>query len=330
MNPAIRKISVIAPARLHFGFLDPDGAGQRRYGSVGLALSAPVVSISAERASQLHVSGPQAQRVRTFFDRMQVHCGFPAQARIEIHEAIVEHSGLGSGTQLGLAVGLALSRLYGLDLQVRDVAAIVQRGSRSGIGVGAFESGGFLVDGGRGAREGIPPIVARNAFPEAWRIVLVFDDGSRGLHGADEMAAFGDLPPFPDSVSGALCRLILMQALPALSEGDFDAFSCSIGELQRITGDHFSSAQGGRFASPRVARVLKWFEGRGVRGLGQSSWGPTGFAIVKSQADAERFIGEIRIEGISDEGVSFKVCAGRNKGGVIDDASSQRHSALAG
>jgi len=159
--------------------------------------------------------------------------------------------------------------------------------------------------------------------------VLVFDGGARGLHGSDEVAAFGKLPPFPDNVSTALCRQVLMQALPALSEGDFDAFSCAIGELQRVTGDHFSSAQGGRFSSSRVARVLKWFEGRGVRGIGQSSWGPTGFAIVRSEADAERFLGEIRTEGLAADGISFKVCTGRNQGGVIDDASSQRHSALA-
>ena len=329
MKPAVRKISVIAPARLHFGFLDPDGTGARRYGSVGLALNAPVASISVERASALQVVGPQAQRVRAFVERLRARCNFPAQARVEIHEAIDEHAGLGSGTQLGLAAGLALSRLYERDIPAREVAAIVGRGNRSGIGVGAFEAGGFLVDGGRSAEEEVPSIVARIAFPEEWRIVLVFDNASRGLHGVDEVAAFASLPRFSEVASGGLCRLVLLQALPALAGRDFDLFSNAIGELQRITGDHFSSAQGGRFASPRVARVLQWFEDRGVHGIGQSSWGPTGFAIVSSQAEAERLVGELRAENLVDPAISVKVCAGRNEGGVIEDAGSQRRSALA-
>lgn len=330
MNTAIRKLSVVAPARLHFGFLDPDGTGARRFGSAGLAVDAPVVSLSVERSSQLQVSGPQAQRVLAFFESMRERCGFPALARIEVYEAIPEHAGLGSGTQLALAVGMALSRLHGLNLSVRDVAGMIQRGSRSGIGVGAFESGGFLVDGGRGSGDDVPPVVARIAFPEAWRIVLVFDLAARGLHGPEEAAAFANLPRFPEGAAGRLSRLILLQALPALAECDFESFSQAIGELQRVTGDHFSPAQGGRYASPRVARVLDWLDAQGLRGIGQSSWGPTGFAIVRSQAEADRLIGELRMQGIAAAEVGFKVCAGRNGGGAIETGGLLRHSALAG
>src|SRR5258708_25991378 len=80
-----------------------------------------------------------------------------------------------------------------------------------------------------------------------------------------------------------LCRLMLMQALPAMAERDIESFGNAIGELQRITGDYFAPAQGGRFASPAVAEVLAWFESQGIAGIGQSSWGPTGFAIVAGE-----------------------------------------------
>ena len=329
MNTAVRKISVIAPARLHFGFLDAGGKGRRRFGSVGLALSAPRVSLSVERGPQLEISGEQAQAAWKHVEALQAHSGNPVKARVEIHEAIPEHAGLGSGTQLGIALGVAIARLHGWNLTVRDVAALVHRGGRSGIGIGAFEAGGFLVDGGRADAGEAPPIVARLAFPSGWRIVLVSDRSSQGLHGAEEVAAFEKLPDFPEAASAALCRLVLLNALPAVAEQDFDAFSESIGELQRVTGDHFAPAQGGRFSSPRVARVLDWFEGRGIRGVGQSSWGPTGFAVVRAAVEAERLLAELRRQPWLSADIGLSVCAGRNEGGAIDVAEPLRQPVFA-
>jgi beta-ribofuranosylaminobenzene 5'-phosphate synthase len=318
MNSAIRKISVTAPARLHFGFLDPDGTGQRRFGSVGLALSGVHVRLSAERASVSAVSGAQAQRAQAYMEAMQARCRIPLRASIRIDEAIPEHAGLGSGTQLGIAVGIAVSRLYGLNLTVREVAAIVHRGNRSGIGIGAFEAGGFLVDGGRGQHTGIPPVVARVDFPPPWRVVLVCDRRSQGLHGAEETAAFGKLPRLAEHQSEALCRRILMQALPAAVERDFDAFSEAIGELQRVTGEYFAPAQGGRYSSGRVAEVLGWFERHGVHGVGQSSWGPTGFGLVRSQEQADRLVSQLRAELQLSPEIGLSVCGGRNEGGEVE------------
>src|SRR6185295_7964183 len=102
----------------------------------------------------------------------------------------------------------------------------------------------------------------------------------QGLHGEQELAAFRALPVFPESVSAQLCRLMLLQGLPALLEGDAEDFGLAIGELQRVIGDYFAPAQGGRFTSPRVAEALTWLEREGLAGVGQSSWGPTGFAVV--------------------------------------------------
>ena len=76
---------------------------------------------------------------------------------------------------------------------------------------------------------------------------------------------------------------MLMQALPALVERDIEGFGDAIGELQRITGDYFSPAQGGRFSSRAVAEALAWLESQGIAGVGQSSWGPTGFAIMAGE-----------------------------------------------
>jgi Predicted archaeal sugar kinases len=79
-----------------------------------------------------------------------------------------------------------------------------------------------------------------------------------------------------------------MTALPALAEGDIARFGSAITEMQRIMGDYFAPAQGARFLSPRVTEALAWLEANDASGVGQSSWGPTGFALLGSAAEAER------------------------------------------
>jgi predicted sugar kinase len=150
MTTGLRSVTVRAPARLHLGFLGLSGSMGRRFGSVGLTLDRLGSALTAERAPSFSVSGPQAQRAERFARTLLQRHRLPETCRIAIHATIPEHVGLGSGTQLAIAVGVAVSHLFGLDLPVRDIAALYDRGQRSGIGVGAFEQGGFLVDGGWG------------------------------------------------------------------------------------------------------------------------------------------------------------------------------------
>jgi len=317
MTTGLRSVAVRAPARLHLGFLDLNGSRGRRFGSVGLALDAPHVRLSVERASSFAVSGPQAQRVERFAHALFQSHGLPEGCRITIHEAIPQHAGLGSGTQLAIAVGVALGRLHGLRLDARGVAALYDRGRRSGIGVGAFEQGGFLVDGGKGASDQPPRVVSRIEFPADWRLLLVFDRSVQGLHGEAEVAAFRALPPFPESTSAHLCRLMLMQGLPALLEGELDAFGRAIGELQRVIGDYFAPAQGARFASERVAEVLEWLQSQGLTGVGQSSWGPTGFAIVGSESRALELARAAQARWGGAGPLRLMVCSARNHGSEV-------------
>ena len=74
-----------------------------------------------------------------------------------------------------------------------------------------------------------------------------------------------------------------MRLLPAVAEADLGAAGLAIGELQRVVGDYFAPAQGARFTSPDVAEILAWIEGQGSPASGQSSWGPTGFALLPDE-----------------------------------------------
>jgi beta-RFAP synthase len=192
----------------------------------------------------------------------------------------------------------------------------MQRGARSGIGIGAFEQGGLLLDGGRGADTIVPPILARMQFPSDWRILLVMDDTLAGVHGEAETQAFQALPEFPAQRAAHIAHLTLMQLLPALAEHDLDAFGAAVSAIQHIIGDYFAPAQGGgRYASPKVAHAMQWLEQLGIRCLGQSSWGPTGFAVVASEAEAQQFLQQIE-QKYPD--LRYAVSRASNTGSVVD------------
>src|SRR6185312_8672142 len=239
------SVTVTVPARLHFGFLDLNGGLGRRFGSIGLAVSDLRTRIVVSPAAEVAVTGPEAERARLYVERLRELLMLRGGCRVRVDAAAPSHAGLGSGTQLALAIAAGLRRLHGLPFDMRGDAIRLGRGGRSGIGIGLFDSGGVVVDGGRGASTDAAPIVSRMPFPEAWRIVLVLDPARIGVHGDDESAAFARLPPFAAVDAAHICRVVLMQALPALAESDLQNFAAAINEMQRLLGAYFAPLQGG-------------------------------------------------------------------------------------
>lgn len=315
-------VSLSCTARLHLGFLDLNGGLGRRFGSIGLSLDRPHTALRLSRAPRRSVTGPEAARAGAHLDAMQRFLGLEAPLALEMRSAIPAHSGLGSGTQLALLVASGVRRLHGLPDDLRGDAARLGRGARSGIGIGLFRSGGLVVDGGGALAaderpgQGTPPLLSRLAVPDSWRVLLVLDRAAHGLSGAGERAAFASLPPMADAVSGEICRRVLMQALPAAAESDLPAFGAAITRIQALLGDHFAPAQGGRFTSPAVAGVMAALASAGAVGIGQSSWGPSGFAFADGDAAAARLQEAVSLP----EGVDLMVCRGLNRG-VADPAS---------
>lgn len=311
------RARVIAPARLHMGFLDLGGSLGRRFGSIGVGVNEIATRLSMMPSDRLTAHGPGADRVVAAVSKFVSALEQDFAVEIRIEDAIPGHIGLGSGTQLELAVGMALSRLYGLDLAVRDLAPLVERGARSGIGIAVFEQGGLVVDGGRGENTVIPPVVARLEFPGDWRLILVLDERDLGLHGKDEIEAFRALPVFPAKEAEHLCHLLLMKGLPALVERDIRGFGEVIAELQRSVGDYFAPAQGGRFTSADVANALAFLEAHGAVGIGQSSWGPTGFCLVENATHGETLVTAARRRFAGTAGLRFLLATPRNKGADV-------------
>ena len=314
----VNEVCVTASARLHLGFLDLHGGLGRKFGGLGLAIGGPRTRVTLARADDTHVEGAEAARAQKLLERAIAALAPGVASHLTVHEAIPAHAGLGSGTQLALAIAGALRRLEDLDPDPAADAAFLERGGRSGLGAGLFTDGGFVVDGGRGLSGPTPPVVARLPFPPEWRVLLVMDPKAAGLHGDNEREAFAVLPPFEEAQAGDLCRRVLMQALPALAERDIEAFGAAIAHIQTVVGDYFAPAQGGRrFASAAVENLVARLMREGAVGGGQSSWGPTGFAFAQSDAQAREIFARVKA-GAKAEGLVLEIVEGLAHGAKID------------
>jgi beta-ribofuranosylaminobenzene 5'-phosphate synthase len=121
-----------------------------------------------------------------------------------------------------------------------------------------------------------------------------------------------------DSAAAHVCRLVLMQLVPGLMEADIETFGAAITEIQATVGGHFASAQGGSpWASPAVGRIARNLKEQGAFGIGQSSWGPTGFAYTSSEENAERLYDSL-IEAARADGLEILIARGRNRGASVE------------
>jgi beta-RFAP synthase len=276
------SVVVEAPARLHFGVLDLAGRLGRCFGGLGAAIPCPSLRLEATLAERLTAEGPDAERALEFAGRFLAYHHLTGGAQLKVHRAIPSHSGLGSGTQLGLSVARALADLYGLPHDVLELAQATARGRRSAIGTWAFALGGFIVEGGKRPESGnIAPLLARFTIPSTWRYVVAVPAGGRGLSGEAETKAFEELPAPSDREVERVSHLVLMQLLPSLVEGDLPSFGEALSLVQRITGGWFAAQQGGVFApgptEELVSRMADW----GACGVGQSSWGPAAYGLIE-------------------------------------------------
>jgi predicted sugar kinase len=110
-----------------------------------------------------------------------------------------------------------------------------------------------------------------------------------------------------------------MQLLPAIAERDFASVAASIGEMQHRLGDYFAPAQGGRWTSAAVGDALYHLRRAGTVGIGQTSWGPTGFALAPSLARAGELAAILRETAPA---LDIRVVTARNHGAEIAVASA--------
>jgi beta-ribofuranosylaminobenzene 5'-phosphate synthase len=282
-------VFVEAPARLHFGVLDLRGNLGRRFGGIGAGVPSPSLLLEARPAATLTVKGPPAdvERALEFGRRFLEHHHLAGGAEVCLHRTIPAHAGLGSGTQLALALARALAEQHELSTDPATLARAVGRGRRSGIGTWIFALGGFVLEGGRRSEgSDIAPLLTRLPMPAAWRYVIVVPKGEPGLAGEEEAAAFARLAVPDAHAVERVAHLVLMQLLPALAEANLAEFGAALSEIQRITGGWFADAQGGVFAPGQSAELVGRLREWGATGVGQSSWGPAVYGLSADAAAA--------------------------------------------
>ncbi len=302
---AFKEVRITTPSRLHFSLMDLNGQLGRIDGGFGLAINEPNFQIVAEPSNEIHVESiAYRERAYQILTRLQHIYQFPG-IKLKLLSEIPTHSGFGSGTQLSLGIASAVNTFYDLNLNVLELAAAVGRGGTSGIGIAAYDTGGFIVDGGHrfpeqkssflpsAATENIPPppILFRHTFPE-WQLLIVLPNCSR-IYGEEELNLFRTLCPQPASVASKLSHLLLFKILPAILEDDMQSFGEGLNQIQTFGWKKVEiDAQGAE-----LQQTLEFLQNNGALGAGVSSWGPAICAVSDDigglKRKAEEFLSKL-------------------------------------
>ena len=291
-----RTIHVAAPSRLHFGMFAFGDTGIRQFGGAGAMIERPGVRLTISPSAQLEVDGPLSDRAIDFARRWALARSVAEEprCRVEIVAAPRQHVGLGVGTQLGLSVAAGLNAFFDHSAESPpELARSVGRAKRSAVGTYGFAHGGLLAECGRLATEAVSPLDLRVELPGQWRFVLICPSGGEGLSGEAERRAFRGLPPVPTATTDRLVHEIHDHLMPAAAEARFDDFSESLYRYGHAAGMCFADQQNGPFAGPRLTELVRVVRRMGVRGVGQSSWGPTLFALLPGESEASRFVDQL-------------------------------------
>ena len=291
-------------------------------------LARPGMVLRVSPADRFEAAGPLAARVRGVVERFagcRKLAALPA-CRIEIVYAPPEHVGLGTGTQLALSVVAGLTAFLGeappesAELAAAGWAGLPARRSAPTVSHAAVSSSTPAKTPG----EPLAPLAQRVELPPAWRFVLVIPGHERGLSGDEERLAFEALPPVSASTTAQLREELAERLFPAAERGDFEQFGESLYRYGHAAGLCFAARQSGAFASPRVAELVATIRSLGVRGTGQSSWGPTVFALLESAQSADAF--RQRLSPVLAEGDEVVVTEPNNTG--AESCECQHHEAV--
>jgi len=327
------KIKVITPSRLHFSLIDLCGDLQRVDGGVGVALNRPNVILESELLpnSDIIVNDGLSSEIiydiaKNVMEKLEIDGGI----KFNLVSSYPSHVGLGSKTQLSLAVAFSINYLFTKRKTIFDLATIVKRGGTSGIGVNAFQKGGFILDAGhslgedrqknsflpsRASNAPPPPALVRYTVPEDWYFVIAIPRNCNEIEGTKELNIFQKYCPISKEDVGSVCRLILMVLLPSLYQKDIQAFGRGLSELQTIGFKNVEVDLQPTFIKELIQFMVK----NGAYGSGISSFGPATYGIVdglekarfleqKTKKFLEKFGGgRIYIANVNNEGMRFEI-----------------------
>lgn len=323
------QIDITTGSRLHFGLICNTLHAPWRFGGIGVMLRQPAWRLSiapiAADSDTIDADVDVASRIHDFLTRIRSHQNVTS-LQIQVHQNLALHTGLGSGTQLGLALSAAIEVMTHRRLQDDpfQLAQLADRAERSAIGTIGFARGGFLVDHGESRGDSLSRRVDRIAIPEGWRFILVHPVDSQGLSGEKEREFFGQRVHMPQTLIDDLEQQIQTEIAPAVRENRFEQFANSLEDYGQTVGAFYAGEQGGVFAHPAMTQLVSLLRANGISGMAQSSWGPLIAIPAASPDHAERIVRLIP-ETIDDSRLSVSVSEPLNTGATlrstVDDAS---------
>jgi len=331
------KIRITTPCRIHLSLIDENGYTNRIDGGIGLMLDRPNLVFEASNHAEefkieahkyyresIEVINEKASKVFKTFNINNKNFHF------SLKRYYPSHVGLGSKTQLSLAIATAIMKLKQINnVSIKELTKLMERGGTSGIGWRGFASGGFIVDAGHefgigkeketylpsSASKSADPALTifRHSIPEHWRFVLVIPNVKKGAYGDEEVSIFQKHAPIPKNEVNEVSHQILMKIIPGILNEDITCF----GEgLKRIQSIGFKKIEID-LQHDIVKNLLSFFESYGVKAYGMSSFGPSVVAITESDEEANILLRRVQ-RLISGFGGHIYICKPNNFGAKIE------------
>ncbi|MHA2179990.1 MAG: beta-ribofuranosylaminobenzene 5'-phosphate synthase [Promethearchaeota archaeon] len=331
------SLRITTPCRIHLSLIDENGYTGRVDGGIGLMLDRPNVVFEASNSAEefkieahnyyresIEVINEIASKVFKTFNISNKNFHF------NLKRYFPSHVGLGSKTQLSLAIITAITKLKKFErLSVEKLTQFVQRGGTSGIGWRGFETGGFILDGGHDfgvgkEKENFLPssaslssnpaiTISRHNIPDNWRFVLVIPNVKKGAFGDEEISVFQNNAPIPQKEVNEVSHQIIMKIIPGIIKNDLKCFGDGLKRIQSIGFKKIEI----NLQHQVVKDLLKFFEEYGLKAYGMSSFGPSVVGIVESDSEAEELLKTVQ-KNQKNGGGHIYICKPNNSGAKIE------------
>ena len=330
------KVRITTPCRIHLSLIDENGYTGRVDGGIGLMLDKPNVVFEASNSAKefkieahhyyresIDVINEKASKVFKLYKINNKNFHF------NLKQYYPSHVGLGSKTQLSLAIATAIAELKKLDVSHKTLTNVMGRGGTSGIGWRGFKTGGFILDGGHDFGEGeeketfLPSSAATSAdpaltifrydIPENWRFIVAMPNGKKGAYGDEEVSIFQSYTPIPKEEVNEVSPQILMKIIPGIIKKDLTCFGEGLGKVQSIG---FKKREI-ELQDPTVKDLLSFMKNYGVKAYGMSSFGPSVVGITESDSKAKGLLEAVKKQ-LRDVGGHFYLSKPNNTGVQIE------------
>jgi beta-ribofuranosylaminobenzene 5'-phosphate synthase len=322
------RIDVSTGSRLHFGLICGTAQTGWKFGGIGMMLRAPAWRISMQPCQcpqDLIIASSEATlRAAEFLKQMRTRISLPP-VNVTISAEVPFHTGLGGGTQLGLALAAAVELLstHRASHDPYQLAELAQRAERSAIGTAGFQNGGFLIDHGLLADPSHGRTVDRIAIPEDWRFVLVRPAEGQGLSGDQERSFFNQKVEMSEQLVKRLVEHIYQQLVPALGNKTFEEFATALESYGDTVGHFYAAEQGDVFADPGIRKLVDQLRVHGIHGAAQSSWGP-GICIPAASLSHAQSIVDLIPASIDHTALTTLISEPMNTGATLRTSSPEQ------